>query len=189
MDVITQRRCLTAVAGGLLAGAVGAIGWTFSALPDPPPPPQASMLRGTPSPAEESARPAFEGDSQMLALSLRRPLVDPPPQRQTPPPPPPPVVRETPPRKPLAAPKLEFTLLGTIIDSQRRLAIIADPTGNFDIKGVGETLELSPLGVAIEQIESDQVTLTYEGQQTAFHVDKTRKAGTVRGPNPRGRIR
>ena len=70
-------------------------------------------------------------------------------------------------------PKLNLTLVGTIIDSKGRLAIITDPSGKFDIKAAGEALELSPEGVTITKIASDQVTLSYQGKPWEVTLDRT----------------
>tara|TARA_R110002049_G_scaffold4601_5_gene32726 strand:+ start:1014469 stop:1015035 length:567 start_codon:yes stop_codon:yes gene_type:complete len=186
MDVITQRRCLTALAGSLLLGAIGAGAWSLSSLPVPQPV-AGSGSRPIASPLQASGE--TEGanyDASMLSLKLRQPLTDPPPPR--PRPTPKPVVKPQP--KPPQAPKLNFTLLATIIDSQRSLAVIADPSGNLDYKSVGESLTLSPSGVSIVRIESDQVTLAHNGRESTLLVDKKRRGGGAgaRQRNTRGRV-
>ena len=115
-------------------------------------------------------RGAANGDEIDLARSLRGPLYDPPP-----PPIAAPQVRPTPRPKPTPTlPPLNLTLVGTIIDSEQSLAIIADAAGNFDVKGVGDSLELTPAGVRIGQIESEVITLEYQGRESTIRLDRDR---------------
>lgn len=183
MDVLIQRRCLTGLAGGLLLGAIGAGAWSLSGLPQPQASSPTNTQIGILPPSEDATTGEASFDPGLLAMSLRDPLEDPkpvPPRREPPP-------RVVPPRKPPAAPKLNLTLLATIIDSQKSLAIIADASAMFEVKGVGESLELSPPGVSIVSIESGQVTLAHNGKESTLIVDKKRK-GVGRGPkNNRGR--
>ena len=65
---------------------------------------------------------------------------------------------------PKPGPKLDLSLVGTIIESNKSLAIIADPNGGFDVKGVGEMLEIAPDGIVITSIQSGQVTLEHQGK-------------------------
>ena len=104
------------------------------------------------------------------SLSLRSPLYDPPPKpkpvapRQIP--------KSKPKPKPPSRPALNMTLVGTIIDAEGSLAIIADQSGKFDIKGEGDSLELSPSGVRIGQIESETITLEYQGATSTIRLEK-----------------
>ena len=105
-------------------------------------------------------------------MLLRSPLEDPPPvqPRREPP-------KAVPVKKP--PPQLNFTLLATMIDSQRSLATIADASKS-DIKGVGETLSLSPAGVTIVSIESGQVTLATTAKSQHWSLKEKRKGGAGR---------
>ena len=47
-------------------------------------------------------------------------------------------------------------LVGTIIQAEQSLAIVADATGEFDVKGIGESLELSPQGITVEQLNRSE---------------------------------
>ena len=161
MHVTTQRRSLTLLAGGLLLGTAGAVGWSLSSIEDSAGTPGANVPR--------IARQANDGQSGQqasdveLGVALRRPLTDPPPPRPVPrpvtPAPPPP-------------PTLEMTLVGTIIEPGNSLAIIADAAGEFDVKGVGESLELNPPGVSVKSIESEQVQLQYRGETSTVKLDR-----------------
>jgi hypothetical protein len=183
MDVITQRRCLSGLAGCLLLGAIGAGAWSLSGLPQPQASTGTNVKIGISPQLDDSTAGDQGSDPGLLAISLRSPLDDPPPvpPRRQPPP------QVVPTKKPIATPQLNFTLLATIIDSQRSLAIIADPSSAFDIKGVGESLALSPEGVSIVRIESDQVTLKHDGKESTINVDKTKKGGGRANRNNRGR--
>jgi type II secretory pathway component PulC len=84
---------------------------------------------------------------------------------------------------------LDVTLVGTIIESDQSLAIVADSSGKFDIKGVGESLELSPQGMTVKTIESERVTLQFQGRQSTVELDrstKTAKAAKGDGGGKRG---
>ena len=184
MDVTTQRRCLGILAAGLFAGTVGAVGWSLSGLEGDrgvvSPRPQATPL--TELPAQEST---FPFDESFAARPLRRPLFDPPPVAAAPPPKPTPKVVERP-TPPPAPPKLEVTLVGTIIQPDQSLAIVADASGEFDVKGIGESLELSPQGITVERIESERVTLRYQGRESTIELDRSAVAGNATGGNRGG---
>lgn len=182
MDVITQRRCLNGLAGSLLLGAIGAGAWALSGLPDPPPPTNVTVQIGVSPENDDSTLSDSSSNPSLLAMKLRGPLEDPRPEppRQAPPP------RVVPPRT-VATPKLNFTLLATIIDSQKSLAVIADPSAKSDTKGEGESLDLSPQGVSIVRIEANQVILAHKGQESTIVVDKKRKGGGNPPRNNRGR--
>lgn len=166
MDITTQRRCLTAIAGGLLIGAVGAIGWSLSEI-DTSTPIDKDVQR-------EPVQPATRGDNpqpfdERIALqSLRGPLYDPPAPAErakpssTPPPPP-------------QQPKLDLTLVGTIMEANQSVAILSDASGQFDVKGIGELLELLPAGVTVQNIQAEQVTLEFQGRQSTVQLDRSSK--------------
>ena len=78
-----------------------------------------------------------------------------------------------------------MTLVGTIIETDDRIAMIADPNGKVDIKRVGESLELSPSGVVVEQIDSDRVTLRYNGAEAIVKLQKKFKSSGGGGGNNR----
>ncbi len=168
MDVTAQRRTLTTLAAGLLLGAVGAIGWSISGI-------DSSEDQIAASPQVTKPIISADGDADAsdaaLNLALRRPLVDPPPPAPKPVQPRPPVPAPPP------APGLQLTLVGTIIESENSLAIIADASGAFDVKGVGESLELSPPGVSVKRIESEQVELQFGGKTSTVSLDRERPKG------------
>jgi type II secretory pathway component PulC len=172
MDVTTQRRSLGILAAGLLAATGGAVGWSVSAIDQDLG--GASQSRSTMPTIETSATDTIASEDQsLMARQLRQPLYDPPPQPPAPRPAPTPKIVEAPPQPP-PTPKLDVTLVGTIIQSDQRLAIVADASGGFDVKGIGEDLELSPLGMTVETIESERVTLRYQGRQSTIELDRSK---------------
>ena len=156
MDITTQRRILTAAAGGLIVGAVAAIGWSVSGIDTSSP-----VIDGGQQGRAQAAIPAAvkspSFERRMAAKPLRAPLYDPPPA-------PAPTKKQSVPAAPPRQSKLDLTLVGTIIEKNGSVAILSDASGEFDVKGIGELLELTPPGVTVESIESEQVTLQYEGR-------------------------
>ena len=180
MDVTTQRRCLGILAAGLLTGTVGAVGWSVSGIESTPN--AVSSAKQTTPLTEIPRQPSsVRLDETVAARSLRQPLYDPPPEPPPPKPEPTPRVTEKP-APPPAPPKLDVTLVGTIIQPDQSLAIVADSTGEFDVKGTGESLELTPQGIIIERIESERVTLLYQGRQSTIELDRSAvKKGAAAG--------
>lgn len=172
MDLNRQRWCLNVAAAGLFAGAAGIIVWSLADI-------ESDRAVNAVAPADKPTRiPDGSGhidpsnDSAVANRPLRQALYDPPPKPAQPAPPPAPrVVRPPTP----VEPKLEVTLVGTIIEPERRLAIVADAMGGFDVKGIGEALELTPAGMTIEQIESEHITVRYQGQQAKVELDRAGK--------------
>jgi hypothetical protein len=81
---------------------------------------------------------------------------------------------------------LEVTLIGTIIQSDQNLAILADSSGKYDVKGIGEPLELSPEGITVESIQSEQVTLNYQGRRSVVQLDRGFKRPGAAGKSKAG---
>jgi hypothetical protein len=185
MDIAAQRRCLNAIAGGLWLCTCGAAAWSLRAI-DAGNPGLMSQLRQAAPPRGVEPIRSRAIEPAVLARSLRGPLYDPPPDTPSPVPQPRPV-----PPAPPTRPDLDVTLVGTIIEAERSLAILADPSGKFDIKTVGQSLELSPAGIIVESIEAERVTLRYQGRQTTVQLDRQSK-GTENVPKrlrERGRER
>ncbi len=183
MDVTNHRRCLGLLAGGLLAGTAGAVGWSLSDIHV-----EASSNSAV---KPETQTPLVNVDVDQPSSSidfqpLRRPLYDPPPPKPKvkPSPPPAPVVNKPPP--PTAAPRLEITLVGTIIEANNSLAIVADAAGEFDVKGEGQSLELSPEGITVAKIESERVTVRYKGKESTIELDRSQVKGAGRRARDRG---
>ena len=182
MNTTSQQRLLYAIAGSCLLGAAGAVYWSAAGIAATDLTSSRSSGDGSVAVDDQQNSETTPGDAE-LTRSLRGPLYDPPP----PDPPKPPVAREPAPKPPARKPKLELTLVGTIIDSDQSLAIVSDATGKFDIKGVGDSLELTPEGVQIQEIASEQVKLEYQGNESTLRLEKIEKppAAGKRGNNRR----
>lgn len=184
MSVTAQQRLLYLLAGTCLVAAAWVVYWSMAEFP---PPRQADSGATDQQPGFSSASGSSSRSDVDLARPLRGPLYDPPPQ----PPRKPPVAKPVRKPQPAPPPKLNFTLVGTIIDDDQRLAIIADAKGNFDVKGVGEALELQPAGVRIDQIEQEEISVEFEGVESKLRLDRDVKpaAGSTRGGGNRRRNR
>lgn len=167
MNLDTQRRCLSLLAAALLVGSTGFIAWSLSDVGEIAAKAEVGNADLKLSQAVEPIQSPIEDFSGM---SLRQPLYDPPPQPAKPTP------RAAPPiaRQP-KQPSIDVTLVGTIIQSDDRLAILADAAGNFDVKGIGDSLELEPIGMTIEEIESESVTLQWNDRQSVIRLDRSAK--------------
>jgi len=185
MDLTLKRRVLYGAAGGCLSIAAAAVVWSLGSLPDPQ-----SAARPSAAAADESAATETPGDAAggdragaELALPLQQTLHDPPPPPPKAKPQPKPAVvrRSTPPPPPV---RLDWTLLGTIIEPQRRVAILADASGKTDIRAVGEEVDLAPAGVLVQQVDSAAVTLERRGTRSTLRLKQDFSPGG--GQPPRG---
>ncbi len=186
MNITIQRNALVVLTILLLAAAGAAVAWSFSSLggfsgitSD-----QAAARAAVPVP---EANPEPNLDNAITTRSLRGPLYDPPPPKPKtkPKPTPPPTPRPEPP-----PPRLEFTLVGTIIKSGQSLAMIEDADGNFDVKGEGESLELTPTGITVQNVTSEQVTLNWMGRTETVVLQRNKAArGSSNRNNGRRRNR
>ncbi len=68
-------------------------------------------------------------------------------------------------------------LVGTVIEPSKTLALFRDDRGAFDLKGVGQSLDLVPAGAQVENIEPELATLRYEGREVKLLL----AAGTTPG--------
>ncbi len=66
-------------------------------------------------------------------------------------------------------------LVGTVIEPTKTLALFRDVRGAFDLKGVGQPLDLVPAGAQVENIEPGLATLRYEGREVKLALS----AGTT----------
>ncbi len=183
MDITNQRRCLLAIAVGLFVGTAGAIGWSLRRIDTSSPVTNVGRGQQLQPAVIRDDSPPF--DERLAAQSLRGPLYDP-----APPPKPRPKPKAAPTPTPAPRqPTLGLTLVGTIIETDQSVAILSDASGQFDVKGIGESLELLPAGVTVQSIESEQVTLQYQGRQSTVQLDRSTKksgaGGVQRGNNRR----
>lgn len=184
MNITTQRRCLNALTAAMIAGACGGGYWAVSEIDVKASPSSAGpVVQMAPVPMDSDNQQA--SNMSIAMRSLRGPLYDPPPiasRPQTPPPRPPAPPQ---PRTPPVA-RLDVQLVGTIIDADRSVAIVSDASGKLDVKSRGETLELSPAGIIIDAIDSQAVTLTYQGRQSTIQLDRTATESGGSGMAPPG---
>ena len=176
MEVKGQRRYLSLAAACLLALAAAAVVWSVSTIEASD---QSITTGREPNRGSGLAeQPSLDQTpiAEMATRLLRPPLYDPPVKTPTP------EIVKPPSLRPRPTPKLDLTLVGTIINADQSLAIIADASGQFDVKGVGESLEISPEGIVIAQIEAEQVHLNYQGQSAQLQLDRS-KAKNKKGGN------
>ncbi|MEE2936424.1 MAG: type II secretion system protein N [Planctomycetota bacterium] len=162
MSITTQRNALIALTILLLAAASAAVAWSFSSLSGFTKTATDQTLPRAFVPVPE-VNPEPNLDAATISRSLRGPLYDPPPPKPKPKPEPRPTPEPVPPPEP-PPPRLEFTLVGTIIEAGQSLAMIEDADGNFDVKGEGESLELTPTGITVRSVASEEVTLDWMGR-------------------------
>ncbi len=79
---------------------------------------------------------------------------------------------------PPTTPSFGILLVGTVIESNKSLGLFRDGLGYFDLKGVGEPLELTPTGAQVSNIEPEFATLRYEGRDVKLPL----VAGTTPAP-------
>ncbi|PAY16021.1 hypothetical protein CKO51_28805 [Rhodopirellula sp. SM50] len=172
MDLTAQRRLITALTAGFLAVAAVGIVWSLGGI-DPPARQSDSTRgskRGMKTAVDQPQPPTVEAAAPInLALKLQQPLYDQPkPPPPKPKPQPKPVVVRNPPA--VKAPRLDWTLTGTIIDSDQSVAILTDASGKTDIRAAGEVVELSPPGVLVRKIDSEKVTLEVRGTESTLRL-------------------
>lgn len=163
MDLTLQRRSLTAIATTLLVCAGGAGIWSFTDVtagvedvarsPVTAPAPKAKIPTGT--------RPSLATVPDRLSRSL----YDPPKEEVA-------KERVEPAPRPPKTKRLDFMLVGTIIDPDESVAMISDANGKVDVGRIGQTLELSPAGVIVQEIHSKQVTLRHNGADSIVKLQK-----------------
>ncbi|WP_182866113.1 hypothetical protein [Stieleria mannarensis] len=197
MDVTAQRRLLNTLTAGFVALAVAGIVWSFSDIGvlDPPSAtvlsPPGEVSDADPNAGDQSAdgRPVSDvATRDDLSLRLLRPLYDPPkPPPPKPQPKPESVVERNPP--PARAPRLDWTLTGTIIDADRSVAILTDATGKTDIRAAGELVELLPAGVLVRTIDSQKVTLELRGTESTLRLKPSFQSGGAANPDRQNRRR
>ncbi|NND99088.1 MAG: hypothetical protein HKN47_17360 [Pirellulaceae bacterium] len=174
MNVRQTRTLIHAVSAMLVVAAIATLAWGLSdsnsagadALPSRP----------TGDSIDETAAQTNQFlVSDVWRTKLRGPLVDPPKPK------PRPSIVRTPPKKPTVVaapiPPIEITLVGTILESGTGIGIFADADGKYDLKTVGETLDLEPTGMLVEGIEATKATVSLQGRQTTLQIKTAAKKG------------
>jgi len=183
MELRQQRQYLTLATACLLAFSAAVVFWSISEITESTPS-SPVVPSGEISDSETISKSAFTIPAAMTMRQLRAPLYDTEPD---PPKPPKPIRPAAPLPRPV--PKLQLTLVGTIIESGKSLAIITDINGQFDVKGVGDTLEIDPNGIVITNIQAEQVTLMHRSQSTVLTLERTQKKNKGSGGNRNNRKR
>ncbi|MEM9588661.1 MAG: type II secretion system protein N [Planctomycetota bacterium] len=170
MNISLQRRLIGAATLALAAGAAGTLWWGLTPI-------DVDQIRAAVSDrtaqggvAEQESLASPPQDQTLIARRFQRPLQDPP----KPAPPKPRAEPRVSKPQPAPRPSLNLSVVGTIIDQQDRLAIVSDATGKFDVKAVGESLELEPKGVQIESIDAESVVVRYRGTETVLKLSRTK---------------
>ena len=169
MELRRKRQHLTSATIAVLLVSAAVIHWSLAKINEP----ESRTTDTSPnvSSTEDTTNTKTVSLSKALTKrQLRAPLYDHEPK-------PPPAAKPAPPpqQRQKATPKLNLTLVGTIIEAENSLAIIADPNGQFDVKGIGEILEVDPAGIAVANIEAEQVTLDYRGDTTVLVLERKQK--------------
>ena len=196
MNVTLQRRLIHGASLSMLGVAVAGVAWALSDVGQPSTTSDANASGARLALAENaSVQPSSGSDEsvtdpsspQNWSLPLQQSLYDPPKPAPRPPRPKPKPVQK-PVAKPAAAkpPKLDWRLVGTLIEPGGRVAILADATGKTDIRGADEEVELSPPGVRVRKIDSEEVTLEIRGTPSTLRLQKGFGKGATNGNRSRG---
>lgn len=163
MNVRRTRRLLWTVAMLLVLGSV-AIGWIGAVSPYVEPVVKSHEMSIEPvNSSSEAGLPSLASFEKLAQRNLRQQLFDPPP----PPPAPKPVRREVPPPP--------VRLVGTIIDANTPVAMIADPRGKVEFKRIGDRVGDESNHAVILTIQSESVTLKH--QEKTIELVMERAAG------------
>lgn len=183
MELQRQRHYLTITTVCLLLFSAAIVLWSVSNV-DESSPQSSNVQPGQTATSEVSRVPELTIPTAMTQRQLRGPLYDPAPVPVSPPKPKSPVVP-----RPKTDPIRDLSLVGTIIESNNSLAIITDANGGFDVKGVGEILELAPDGIVITSIQSEQVTLKHQDKTTTLSLERKQKKNKSTNGNRTNRKR
>ncbi|MEO1524018.1 MAG: type II secretion system protein N [Planctomycetota bacterium] len=183
MNLTQLRRTIFASAGALVLTTAGTVVWSLGSIEadsavastnDRPTKSALSELTDDP--------PATKDDDVRLNQRLQQTLYDPPKKPKTEPVKPQRPVNETPVVRPPKPPRLDWTLIGTIIDSGNSIAIIADASGKTDIRTLGEEVDLAPPGVLVRKIDSQAVTLEVRGKESTLRLKQDFSASAGGAP-------
>lgn len=196
MTILSQQRLLLGLAAFFAAGSVAIVYWSLARIESGAIVPNDENHAGFMARvAEVQEQTAIDGT--LATRLLRGPMVEKPPPKA----PQLSTVKTRAKTKPVLKSPSDFgprlKLVGTVIDSDSPVAIFLDSRGKSDAKGVGDQLELTPAGVTIQSIQSEQVTLLYQGRPLVVSLSKSsaaaassRRSGpptTKRRVNGRGR--
>ena len=185
MNIRQTRLLIHCSSAALLSASAGVAYWGMAPIDESvDPPTEKSGSPSVVSPEEDSGEERSVTQNAHWQQRLRGPLVDPAPK---PKPRPRPVV--TAPAKPRpaprpVAPKIALSLVGTILEHDRTVGVFSDPSGNVDMKPVGEVLDLQPEGIRVDAVDQTSATVSLAGQQTQL---KMKVAGGKKGKGGKGK--
>lgn len=172
MNLTRQRQLIYAATTGLVALSVAGVVWSLSSIDGPASDGATrigpSRLRSTiakSKPIDAAQKVNFDAPMLKPLVDPVRPPVKPPPRKVTPPPP-----KKT---APVPTQRLDWTLVGTIMDGDDSVAILSDAKGKTDVRRVGETVELLPAGAVVQRIQADQVSLKTRRGQSTLKLDRS----------------
>ena len=176
MNVRQTRTLLHLASAALFAASAGVAYWGFAPAEHSS---DDQTNRRSPSKQVAVNNPEPENTAAVAShwsLKLRGPIQDPPKLK------PKPLVIKPLPQQPVgvpgAQPKLDITLVGTILESGHGIGIFADADGKYDRKSVGEVLSLEPQGIRVEKIDANGATVSLRGRKTTLQIKnkpKTKK--------------
>lgn len=105
--------------------------------------------------------PPLDEFTLLCQRKLQSPLYDPPPE---------PVAVEEASPEPVRLPPLQITLLGTIVEPDRTVAMFATQGGHIELTRIGQTVSNAPNGPKVIGITADEVVVEYDGQQRTMVV-------------------
>ncbi len=108
---------------------------------------------------ELHTRPTRQQFAQVERKTLRRPLVDP-------------VAEKTAARAARRAPPPAVRLIGVAFEGDHSLALMSNPQGQIEVKGVGEMIGEDTSGMQILKIEAQSVELQHQGETITLRLQE-----------------
>ena len=166
MNVRTQKNLLNLASAVVVALAIGLGVWTYLS-PVAGPASISFEQTGEQSPGSPTTNPSgidLGLASWNVALTgvSDSGFATPEPEVQRPQPPPP---KPRPPRR------LDFELLGVVVEDGKSQAIVIDADRRIDVRSQGETLELIPEGATITQIGETSVVISLDGDEYSIELE------------------
>jgi len=156
------RYLLTFLTGVMLLGSVLLPAWAFW-TPINETPDAVANRSGSSSPASSTQQQRLPELAQMQGLwsrPLRAPLFDPPVEEST--------VETT----PSNAPRHQFSLLGTMIEKDRPVALFVSD-GHIVTRGIGQTIDDSGDGPRVLDITPGAAVVLVRGERVSIEIERT----------------
>lgn len=171
MNLTQLRHAIFASTGGLILTSAVAVFWSLGSL-DTAPQAVGQSPRANGKDSDSLVEEPVTVSKDQFAQRLQKSLYDAQKPKPTSTPPTRPAVKPTAPVRPPKPPRLDWLLVGTIIESGKSVAIISDASGKTDIRAAGEEVELEPTGVLVRKIDSEKVTLEVRGKESTLRLKK-----------------